>query len=300
MRFKSFLLLLAASLTIVACEDDKPASKEQYITLTANGEYKEEYQAGEFFDPTGLMFEACTKKDCFTLTYDSIKDELTFAPSLTTPLTANDTSVRITYKNVHTDVTIIVGDTLKATVSFADYDLGGVNQIFGTDANDAKILEYMQASDDTLFTGFTSTRNNSVKIELSEFPSGHDNVQGLIIGTGKKDGSVTFNFSTTVKSVRIKAQQYYNIFTYSPYIHYDGQVYNEETDLYEEGYFELGINNETWRGTGVTYIKKASGEYDLDNIPEVNTGTFEINSNTLTIDGYGGARTRIYEMTFYY
>ena len=305
MKFKSTLLLLAASLTIIACDDSEPVKNDKYISLSASGDYKNEYQVGECFDPTGLMFEAYTKKDCFTLTYESIKDELIFTPSLTTPLTVNDYSVKVEYKTVFTDVPIIVGDTAKATVSFENYDLGTAKQIYGTDANDTKILNYMKESDATLFTGFTSTRNNSVRIEMSEFLTGYQNVQALIVGTSKKDGSLTFNFSTTVKSVKIKAQQYYNIYNdYNtgsaiPWISYDGQEYNDETGKFE-GYFELGINDQTWRGTGTTYILDDQQRPDLNNHPEINTGTFAINSNALTIYGYASIRTRIYEMTFYY
>ncbi|MBO4668180.1 MAG: hypothetical protein J5666_08685, partial [Bacilli bacterium] len=84
-----------------------------------------------------------------------------------------------------------------------------------------------------------------------------------------------------------------------PWISYDGQEWNDDLGDFE-GYFELGINSETWRGTGATYIFDNQQRPDLNNHPEINTGTFAINSNTLTINGYAAVRTRIYEMTFYY
>ena len=195
----------------------------------------------------------------------------------------------------------------QCAVSFSELDLGNVKQIFGNgDSFNNKIKDYINGCvDEPIIDNISTSLNNSVKIEKSDFSGDYENVQGLIIGTSSYDGDMTFNFTKTIHSVTIKLQQYYNIFVdyyqgvkYNS-AHYDGQRYveNPEGEDYYEGYFQIDINNQLFEGPGSTY------EYDDDwnliiQIPEIVEHEFVIDSDVLVIRGFESVRTRIYEINF--
>lgn len=197
--------------------------------------------------------------------------------------------------------------TVSYTINFSNIDLGESKQIFGTqDAFKNKILEAINIDlEEPILLDVTTSENNSVKIEQSDFISGYTNVQGLIVGTANYDGSINFKFAKELLSVTIKAEQYYNIYTGyssgtpSPEIHYDGQelVDNPDGEDYYQGVFKIGVNTQEFKGPGKTYVYDEEWHLIID-LPESKTETFEINDDELTIDGYAKYRTRIYEMTF--
>ena len=194
------------------------------------------------------------------------------------------------------------------TLDFSSIDLETVNQIFGTEARfKEKVLAAANTGlESPILTDISTTEENSVKIEKSDFPSKYEQVQGLIIGTSSYDGEMSFTFSRTLRSVKIEAQQYYNLYTDyyegEPYdsAHYDGQRYVDQgEDSYYEGYFLLEVNETSFEGPGETY------EYDdnwelIVTIPEVVNVEFVVDSKTLTVSGFESQRARIYSITLEY
>ncbi|MBQ6921417.1 MAG: hypothetical protein IJQ72_05990 [Bacilli bacterium] len=310
MKFKSSLILFASLLALTGC-GDTPQEENKLISISiASNPTKCEYEVGEHLDPTGLIIAATGTKETALVAYQGNEDKFTFTPSLEDELKLSDTCVTVTFFEKITSFTISVSEQQDEyethTLDFSSIDLGDVSQIFGTeDRFKDKILD---AANSGLEEGYledvSTTENNSVKIEKSDFPSKYENVQGLIIGTSSYDGEITFAFSKKLHSIKIKMQQYYNLFTGyyegKPYdsAHYDGQRYIEdEADGYYEGYFLIEVNNKEYEGPGETY------EYDEDwnlivTIPEIVEEEFVIDSTSLVISGFESQRARIYEMTF--
>lgn len=310
MKVKSSLLFFTSLLAISGC-GEAPIEENKLISISiAHLPDDTSYVVGEYLDPTGLIITASGTKETQLIAYQGNESEFTFSPSLETALTKDDTTVTVTYKTKTTSFEISVSDEAKEyethNLNFSTIDLGSVNQIFG----DQDLFEtiILDAANDGLEEGYltdiSTSKNNSVKIEKSDFPSAYSNVQGLIIGTSSNNGDMSFTFSKKLHSVKIKAQQYYNIFTAyyegQPYdsAHYDGQEYIDQgEDSYYQGYFLLDVNDESYKGPGETYV------YDEDwnlivSIPEIVEEEFVIDSETLTISGFESQRARIYEMTF--
>ena len=189
------------------------------------------------------------------------------------------------------------------TIDFSSIDLGSEKQIFGNQEEfKTKILETINKDlEEPILLDVTTTGENSVKIEKSDFVGEYTNVQGLIVATAKYDGELNLQFARECLSVTIKAEQYYNIYNggSGTEIHYDGQRYVENPDGedYYEGYFEIGVNDLDFAGSGETYVYNEDWTLKIL-LPESETEKFDINSKILTISGYAAVRTRIYEMTF--
>ena len=314
MKVKTSLIFFASVLAISGCGDTPAEEPNKLISISiTHSPNKVDYVVGEYLDPTGLVITATGTKETALIAYQGNEAEFTFEPSLESPLTKEDTSVTVTYKTKTASISITVTEQSEedeyetCTIDFSKIDLGGVKQIFGTqDSFKNKILAAAnEGLEEGYLTDVSTTDDNSVKIEESEFPSTYEDVQGLIIGTGKYDGEMYFTFSKKLHSVKIKAQQYYNIFTGyyegQPYdsAYYDGQEYIEvsDDDGYYAGYFLLEVNEQSYKGPGETYV------YDEDwnlvvTIPEIVEHEFEIDSSSLTITGFESQRARIYEMTF--
>lgn len=310
MKVKSSLIFFASLLAISGC-GETPTQENQLVSISITHSPDDvDYVVGEYLDPTGLVITATGTKETALIAYQGNEADFSFSPSLETALTKDDTSVTVTYKTKTASFTITVAEESVEyethTLNFSSIDLGSVNQIFGDqDIFKTKILDAAnQGLEEDYLTDISTSENNSVKIEKSDFPSAYSNVQGLIIGTSSYDGEMSFTFSKKLHSVKIKAQQYYNIFTDyyegKPYdsAHYDGQEYIDQgEDSYFQGYFLLDVNDESYKGPGETYV------YDEDwnlivTIPEIVEKEFVIDSETLTISGFESQRARIYEMTF--
>ena len=191
------------------------------------------------------------------------------------------------------------------TVDFTEFDLSPYanNLLQSKDSRfNSALLEYFQQSAGDRVTSVTSSGNNHERLNLSDFPAGFDNKQGLIIGSQNLDGEIDLTFSKTLYKVTIQIEQYYKIYighdfpTEQNEIQYDCQKYNEAKNEYE-GYSTITANGKRWTGSGQTYryFDDYSGMY-ID-IPETNTATFKINANQLKLEGFAGERCRIYSMT---
>lgn len=194
------------------------------------------------------------------------------------------------------------------TVNFATIDLGTSGILQSSDSTfKEKVMGFINGTNDFLSDlEVEEPSSNTVKIQKKVFYGDYGNAQGLIIGSQNSDGKITLSFKEKLSYVTIKAQQYYNpqmdYATTPPFINpnYDGQEYieiEEDPGYYFEGYFKLTINDTLWRGTGEGI------EYDEDwNIlvktPEINERKFDIDSSSLSIEGYAGEKARILEMTF--
>ena len=194
------------------------------------------------------------------------------------------------------------------SVNFQTFDLDGQTLFQSSDPTfDSTILSYIQTQTD-LVTSFDADDGNRVRIKVDTFYGDYGSVQGLIIGSQENDSFIDLGFSKELAYVKIKAQQYYNIQMYHDnynnleYLdpNYDGQEYIEddsELGFHYEGHFSFIVNEEIWIGPGEGI------EYEEDwsikiNIPEIVEKKFDINSNTLRIEGFKSERARIYEMTF--
>lgn len=309
MRVKNLLFLLPALSLMAGCGDTPPAPQNELIKIEINtAPTKTEYTVGEKLDPAGLVINCVGTLETKAVAYESIKEEVIFAPSLEKELALTDTLVEITYKEKKTSFTIEVKEntpkTLSCKMDFSSIDMGSKRQIFGTEDAFADLVSNAinSQADEDLLTSLEVSTENSVKLEKSEFPNGIKDVQGLIVGTSKYDGEITFNFSKKITKATFTIQQYYNIYLNKGVLttRYDGQRPVEtEDDYYFEGYYEIEVNNQKIEGTGASYTYDEYWnviELDPPVIPDIETKQVEINSKNLTIYGFGGVRTRIYQL----
>ena len=194
-------------------------------------------------------------------------------------------------------------------VDFSSYDLGTSGVLQSGDATfNSKIMGLVN-TEETILANIEveNPTANTVKIQKKDFAENYGSAQGLIIGGSSQGGELTLNFIKKLSYVTIKAQQYYNPqYDYSagnpPFLNpnYDGQEYHEiddGQDYYFLGYFKLSVNATEWIGPGEGI------EYDEDwnmliKTPEIAERKFEIDHNSLTIEGFESERARIYEMIF--
>ena len=307
MNAKKLISFLPAIALLVGCGDTptpEPENILQSIEINSNNA-KTEYEEGDRIVPDGLIIICNWTRGVINVQYEECPNEFTFSPSLTAPLTVDDTTVTVTFKEKTASYAITVEAAPQAesfSIDFSSVNLGGEKQIFGDE--DRFKTNIMAIANSDLLTDISTSKDNTVKIEESEFTSGFEDVQGLIIASSKKDGDITFTFSKKLHKVSIKAQQYYNVFVDyyegQPYdsCHYDGQRFVDlGEESYFEGYFELDVNGQKFEGPGETY------EYDEEwnlivTVPEIVEEEFTIDSTSLTISAEASVRSRIYEMTF--
>ena len=107
MRVK-FLPIILCSLFAIACNSTSNDLHPKYTHLgVATYPNKTTYYEGECFDPTGLVISGYTKDEVAEAIYYDVNPEyFTFTPSLTTPLTTEDTTIFVKYKTTHLKVGI--------------------------------------------------------------------------------------------------------------------------------------------------------------------------------------------------
>ncbi len=314
MKFKSSLFICATLLALSGCgKTDNPEPENILNSIEIDCSLaKVNYKEGDLLDPSNLLIKCNYTKGEISIRYEECPAEFSFLPSLETELKTSDTSVKVTYKGKSNNYSITVSEVEteydEYSVNFATIDLGTSGILQSSDSTfKNKIMGYINQGKDFLSdVEVEDPSSNGVKIQKKEFYGDYGSAQGLIIGGQQIDGKITFTFAKELSYVIIKAQQYYNpqldYATGTPYVNpnYDGQEYieiEEDPGYYFEGYFKLGVNDTSWRGTGEGI------EYDEDwNIliktPEINERKFDINSSSLVIEGYASERARILEMTF--
>ena len=192
------------------------------------------------------------------------------------------------------------------TVDFTKLDLSNDDNVIqsGSANFNSRLLSYINNSISDLTLDFSSSAENTVKVEKSDFPTGFDNEQGLIIGSKSSDGWVELNFSKKLIELSLQIKQYYNIYVGYDFgqpqneIYYDCQEYDENNEAYV-GYSKIVVNNDVWRGSGKTYRYNETYTSMYIDIPEENTANFTVNSNAVVLKSLEGSeRCRIYQMTF--
>ncbi len=314
MKFNSSLLICASLLALSGCgETNNPEPENILNSIEIDCSLaKVDYKEGDLLDPSNLIIKCNYTKGEISVHYEECPSEFSFLPSLETELKTTDASVKVTYKGKSSSYSITVSEKEieydEYSVNFSTIDLGTSDILQSSDSTfNSKVIGYI--NQDNNFLSDVEVENpssNGVKIQKKVFYGDYGSAQGLIIGGQEIDGKMTFTFAKELSYVVIKAQQYYNpqldYTAGTPFLNpnYDGQEYieiEEEPYYYFEGYFKLGVNETSWRGTGVGI------EYDEDwNIlvktPEINERKFDINSSSLIIEGYASERARILEMTF--
>lgn len=298
MRVKSLLLLTSSLVLLAGCGSNQPSViPDEVISISIDTEpTKVSYKKGEKLDPTGLIIEVNKTNGSETLSYQGHESEFTFKPSLDKELEETDTSVKVTYRDKNAFFTIAVEkETAKYTISFAEFDLGGVEQIQSKDPQfNTQIKSFLNEKANNHISEFTSTSDNRVRLENSVFAGEYGSIQALILASKKSEGSINITFNQKLKAVTIKAQQYFNI---TPGYQGDDHVYPtyDGVDPYT-GSSELSVNDQTMEIQTIDY------EYDLDgfpiiNIPPVCVAKFEIDSLSLLLTAYAANRVRIHELT---
>lgn len=189
-------------------------------------------------------------------------------------------------------------------VDFSKYDLGGVEQIQSSDPTfKAKILSCINSSCSNQAESFECTENNRVRLVSNSFPGDFGSVQGLVLASQNYDGEITITFAKEIKSVTIKAQQYYNLTSgYGEDTHiyptYDSQKWDDVTSEYVPDEPTLEINEQVMTSLiNITYSFDDDG-YAIPIVPPICEQKFDINSKTLSVTAFASQRVRIYEMTF--
>ena len=316
MKVKTSLIFFASVLAISGCGDTPAEEPNKLVSISiTHSPNIVDYVVGEHLDPTGLVITATGTKETALIAYQGNEEEFTFEPSLETALTKEETSVTVTYKTKTVSFTITITEQGEEdeyetyTINFATYDLGSSGVLQSGDSTfNSKIISLVNTEASILESvEVEKPKSNGVKIQKKDFAENYGSAQGLIVGGQDIDGKITFTFSKKLSYVTIKAQQYFNIqYSYdnvnnTKYLdpNYDGQEYmeTEDGDWWFEGYFKLNVNDTLWKGPGEGI------QYDEDwniliNIPEIAEKDFEINSTTLTLEGFKSERARIYEMVF--
>lgn len=152
---------------------------------------KTTYEAGEFFDPTGLVITA-TYSDSTTRDISYTSDGgFTFSPSISTALTTSDTSVTITYggKSTSQAITVSAAKTLSSitisgyTTSFTEGDaftFGGTVTAHYSDSSSEDVTS------SSTFTGYNMTNVGNQTVTVSYVHKGTMKTQayGITVSAG--------------------------------------------------------------------------------------------------------------------
>lgn len=189
-------------------------------------------------------------------------------------------------------------------VDFSKYNLGGVEQIQSSDPTfKTKMLSYINSSCSNQAESFECTENNRVRLVNNSFPGDFGSAQGLVLASQNYDGEITIKFAKEIKSVIVKAQQYYNLTSgYQEDTHiyptYDSQKWDEETSEYVPDEPTLEINEQVMSSLiNITYSYDDYG-YTIPVVPPICEQKFDINSETLSVTAFASQRVRIYELSF--
>ena len=133
------------------------------------------YEAGDYFDPTGLVItRTYSDSTSDTYTYSGHTSEFTFSPSTSTALTTSNTSVTITYsgKSCNQAITVTAAKTLSSisisgyTTSFVEGDTFSYGGTVTATFSDSSSLN---VTNESTFTGYnmTSVGNQTVTVSYT-------------------------------------------------------------------------------------------------------------------------------------
>ena len=296
-----FLFTLFIPLLVVGCGNSNPKPSDPKIDSlrVLTNPTKLEYTEGDCFDPTGLVLEAVyDNKVVNEVDYERFGNDFIFEPSLTTPLTTENTSVKVTYVGLYTFVEITVSEAQQESTFTADFtksitekdgishtgdsSAGGINNFI------TALQTYYFNSEDIELTNLSgeylqiNTGDKGGPYQVTETRSYN---QILFLGSKKKDVNCRLTFSKTIKAIEFKYE------AYCKYIEYSSS-YFADNDTY------LKVNNE----------KVDITAHSLSDVDESTTHKFVVNSNTIDIicpnnnpgSESKGNRILVQQITLYY
>ena len=108
-------------------------------------------------------------------------------------------------------------------------------------------------------------------------------LHALISSSNSQDGSVTFHFTSTLKTVKVYAQPYFKTY------HHYGDPSEPEIAVSSDETNKIKVNNMEWN------LTQQKGPFE---VPDKVEREFTINSDYLTINGYSGQRVFIHKLEF--
>ena len=190
-------------------------------------------------------------------------------------------------------------------IDFTSFDLSPYtnNLLQSSDSRfQSAVISFLNENCNGLVTSIDYSDANKIRINRESFPSAFESPQALVLASQNYDGYLKMNFSKTLYSVKIKAQQYYSItggYSNDPhyYPYYDCQLYNEETYEYTgDPDTAIFINEEPTHIEAITYKYDEDG-YPEPNIPPICTEEVAINGDSLELWAWESYRIRVFELT---
>ena len=188
------------------------------------------------------------------------------------------------------------------TVNFSNMDLGNAGLLQSSDSTfKQKTINYISSNTNEYIKDIDYTDENEIRFQKDNFPLRFDSPQALILGSQNYDGYLEMQFSKSIYSVTIKAQQYYKIFTYgddpTAWFSYDCQLWDDETSGYiGDPNTALLVNNQEMGIPAVTYEFEEDGYTPIPLIPEMAQETLMINSHNLKLYANASYRIRVFEL----
>ena len=277
MRHKLLFALLIPIL-LVGCgsnPDKGGPEDDDIVSISVSTNPRLNYVEGECFDPTGLVIEAQTELGNRNLVeYLNNELDFSFAPSLTTPLTSENTTVSITYQSFTTSLSITVEEKISLNVDFTT-----AVQTKTTETQfESKFLPNFVYDGVNLVATLTTDGYCEIKQDEQSPLSGKYNEQYLRIGNQAGFGELHLVFNKKLASVEFVARAHMKIYSYRGY----DEISADESPI-------LNVNNQSWELTTATIEHH-----------EAETNSFVIDSNELTIktDDFEKSRVCIFYANF--
>ena len=305
MKNKFIAPLALLSIVLFGCApankgEGKPTpSGDKFVSMSIHTYPKDEYEVGDYFDPTGLKLSVTTSTDVtMTIEYDDSdnKSFITFNPSLDTPLTLEHTKVVVTYEKLTADIAITVKEkkteveTVSYTVDFNAYKFEGTSKEVSVTTNYADeeaetaarnkfknaVSEYVtaQTKDENLFSDLSVDPYVGIKTIVFEGTDMAPLTTLQISGRNSEgNGEFDITLSKKIVSVKITAQAYFKA--------YEDHWSTDESIIVcsADDDTNISVNDVDWELTPAVYDE----EIYVYSIPEISERTFEINDYHLSI-----------------
>lgn len=191
-------------------------------------------------------------------------------------------------------------------VDFSSFDLAGKTLLQSSDGTfKEKVQSYISSKCENCVQDIEYSDGNKIKIAKDTFPAKLGETQALVLASQNYDGFLSVTFTKKLASVKVQAQQYYNIaagYSGDPhnYPYYDCQIYDEESSSYvADKNAALNVNDKKMHIDCVTYEYNSYGYPEIV-IPPVCEETIKINSTTLKLEALASYRMRVFELTLYF
>lgn len=308
MKSIKLLSLIGLSMVLSTCTTATKPTGPKLVEISVEDQpTKLNYTVGDFFDPTGLSIKLIYDKgERETLTYDGNENYFTFNPSLDTQLQENDEVVVVEYKELTCNIEITVEDPEEEvyTVDFSAMDLTGYSDILQSKDNRFKeaTMEFINDNANNLLADIDYPDNNEIRFKKDDFPGSFNDPQALVLGSQNYDGYLEMTFTKTIKSVKIKAQQYYNLikgYGDDPNIYpsYDCQLWDDDlSDYIGDPDAALYVNNGEMHIDAITYEYADDGYTPIPNVPPMCQSTITINDESLLLWANASYRIRVFEL----